>query len=61
MNITTRLIIITTIIVALTDTLEYIHLKQHPEHFTIKYLILVIVVTVVPLAINIWFHMRIQK
>jgi len=58
MNLTTRLIVISTIIVAITDVIEYIHIKQNPERLTVPFLILVIVVTVVPLEINIWFHVR---
>jgi hypothetical protein len=58
MNLATRLIIISTIIVAVTDTLIYFHLKQNPEKLTIPFLIEVIGVTIVPLAINIWFHTR---
>jgi heme/copper-type cytochrome/quinol oxidase subunit 4 len=56
MNLTIRLIVISAIIVAVTDVVEYIHLKQHPEQLTVRFLILVILVTIVPMAINIWFH-----
>ena len=39
MNLTTRLIVISTIIVAVTDVIEYIHIKQNPEGLTIPFLI----------------------
>jgi hypothetical protein len=58
MDLTARLILISTLIVTVTDVVEYIYIKQHPEKLTISFLISVIIVTVVPLAINIWFHVR---
>jgi hypothetical protein len=59
MNLTARLILVVTIVVTATDVLEYIHIKQHPEHLTIPFLISVIVVTVVPIGIIIWYwHKR---
>jgi len=58
MNLAIRLIIISTIIVTVTDVLEYMYIKQNPEKLTVSFLIQVILVTVIPLAINIWFHSR---
>jgi hypothetical protein len=59
MNLTARLILVVTIVVTATDVIEYIHIKQHPEHLTIPFLISVIVVTVVPIGIIIWYwHKR---
>jgi hypothetical protein len=56
MNLAARLIFISTIIVTITDIVEYIHIKQNPEHLTVLFLMLVILVTIVPMAINFWFH-----
>ena len=53
-----RASIITAIVVTVTDLVEYLHLKNNPEHLTLPYVILVIIVTVVPIWINIWFHLR---
>jgi len=58
MNLAVRLIVISTIIVTVTDVLEYMYIKQNPEKLTVSFLIQVILVTVIPLAINIWFHTR---
>ena len=59
MKLTARLILMVTIVVTATDVIEYIHIKQHPEHLTIPFLISVIVVTVVPIGIIIWYwHKR---
>ena len=52
-----QMFLIVTLIVSVTDVLAFVHLKSHPEHLTIPYAILWIVVTLVPIAITIWFHM----
>jgi heme/copper-type cytochrome/quinol oxidase subunit 4 len=61
MNLTTELIIRVTIIVVATDLIEYIHIKQHPEHLTIPFVLLVSLVTVVPIWISIWYVLRKHK
>ena len=38
-----------------TNLIEYVHLKQHPEHLTLPVFLAISLVTVVPLAINIWW------
>jgi len=59
MKLTARLILMVTIVVTATDVIEYMHIKQHPENLTISFLISVIVVTVVPIGIIIWYwHKR---
>ena len=59
MKLPARLILMVTIVVTVTDVIEYIHVKQHPENLTIPFLISVIVVTIVPIEIIIWYwHKR---
>jgi hypothetical protein len=55
-----RAIIIVIIVVAITDTILFIRLKNHPEKFTVLNLILVILITVVPIAINFWVHLKLK-
>ena len=57
MNIITRIMIIVAIVVSVTDSIIYIKLKDHPERLTVKFLILVIIITLIPIAINIWYHL----
>jgi len=40
-----------TIVVTVTDLIEFYHLKQHPEHLTLPFAISVNVVTVVPIGV----------
>ncbi|MDK2980002.1 MAG: hypothetical protein PWQ55_349 [Chloroflexota bacterium] len=58
MNIFARLMLIITIVVAVTDTVVYLRVKAHPEKMTIPALIGVIFITILPIAINIWVHFR---
>ena len=58
LSLIAQMFLIGTIIVSITDVLAFVHLKSHPEHLTILYAILWIIVTLIPIAINIWFHMR---
>ena len=48
-----------TIVVAVTDLVEYYHLKQHPEQLTLSFTIQVIFVTIVPIWVILWvWHKR---
>jgi len=59
MKLPARLFLMVTIVVTATDVIEYIHIKQHPENLTITFLISVIIVTVVPIGIILWYwHKR---
>ncbi len=47
------------IVITVTDVIEYIHIKAHPQNLTIPWLISVIFVTILPIAIIILFwHKR---
>ncbi len=52
----TRMIIIVTIVVSVTDTIVFWKIKQHPERITVGFVILVILVTVIPICFNFWYH-----
>jgi len=53
-----RMFIIVAIVVTVTDLVVFYHLKRNPEHLTLKYAILVIAITLLPIWINFWYHMR---
>ena len=53
-----RLIIIVTIVVAVTDLVFYYHVKKNPNHLTLPYVLMLIAITIIPIVINIWFHFR---
>ncbi len=55
MSLLTRMIIIVTIVVSVTDAIVFYKVKQHPEKITVGFVILVILVTVVPIYINLWY------
>ncbi len=56
--IANRMFIIVAIVVTITDLVVYYHLKQNPERLTLINAILVIFITLLPIWINFWYHMR---
>jgi len=61
MSPTIDLIVRSIIIVTVTNLIVYVHLKANPDHLTIPFVLLVSLVTVVPLAISIWYVLRKRK
>jgi len=58
MKLPARLILMITSVVAAIDLIEYYHLRQHPEHLTPPFGILIVVVTVAPIAVITWVWQR---
>jgi hypothetical protein len=55
-NLFVSALIITTIIVAVTDAIEFYVIWSGKAKITPLFVILVIIVTMVPIAINLWVH-----
>jgi hypothetical protein len=55
-NLFVRALIITTIIIAVTDAIVFYVIWSGKAQITPLFVILVIVVTMMPVAINLWFH-----
>ena len=55
-SLITRMLIIVTIVVSITDAIVFWKVKQHPERITVGFVILVILVTLIPIYINFWYH-----
>ena len=53
-----RMFIIVAIVVTITDLVIYYRLKQNPDILTLKNAILVIAITLLPIWINFWVHMK---
>ena len=53
-----RMFIIVAIVVTITDLVIYYQLKRHPDRLTLTNAILVIFITLLPIWINFWVHMR---
>jgi hypothetical protein len=58
MSLLTRMIIIVTVVVSITDTIIFYKIKHHPERITVGFVILVILVTLIPIYINFWVHLK---
>ena len=55
-NLFVRALIITTIIVAITDAVVFYVIWSGKAQITPLFVILVIVITMIPIAINLWVH-----
>jgi hypothetical protein len=55
MKLPLRIFIVTVVDVAVTDSVVYYHLKQHPGSFTLLLLIEMILVTILPIALTLLF------
>jgi len=53
-------IIIVTVVVSITDAIVFYHVKQQPERITPLFVVMVIIVTVVPIAIILWNWLRVR-
>jgi len=61
MSLFVRFIIIVTVVIAATDGIIFYHLKKNPEILTIPFIILVIIITIIPIAINLWYWLVFRK
>lgn len=55
MSLFTAILVRVTIIVTITDLLEYYILKKHQREITFPLTIAIILVTIIPIAINVWY------
>ena len=55
MSLFVRLIIIVTVVISATDGIIYYHVKKSPEILTLPYLIMVIIITIIPIVISLWY------
>ena len=58
MSLITRFVIIITIVVSIVDAIGFYTIKKYPERLTVPFVILIIIGTVIPITINIWWWLR---
>jgi hypothetical protein len=56
-----RLLIAVTVVISITDAIEYYHVKKNPGMLTLPFLILVIIITIIPIAVNLWYWLVFKK
>ena len=52
MTLPLRIIIVSVVDIAVTDSVVYYRLKQHPESFTLPLLVALIFFTILPIALS---------
>lgn len=50
-----RFVIIVTIVVSITDAIVFYHIWKNPERLTVTFVILTIIITIIPIAVNLWY------
>jgi hypothetical protein len=54
----TRIVIIVTVVIAITDAVVFYHLQKcGMKCLTWQFVALVIAVTIIPIVINLWYHL----
>jgi len=61
MSLITRFVIIITIVVSIVDVAGFYAIKKHPERLTVPFVILMIIATIIPIAINLWYWLVFKK
>ena len=50
-----RFVIIVAVVVSIVDIAGFYAIMNHPERLTIPFVILMIIATIIPIAINLWY------
>jgi heme/copper-type cytochrome/quinol oxidase subunit 4 len=50
-----RFLIVVTVVVSITNTIVFYHIQKDPAKLTILFVILTIIVTIIPIAVNLWY------
>jgi hypothetical protein len=58
MNLIVRFILIVIIVVSAVDITGFCAIKKYPEYLNILFVILMIIATIIPIGINIWYWLR---
>ncbi|MBI2547663.1 MAG: hypothetical protein HYW23_04465 [Candidatus Aenigmarchaeota archaeon] len=56
-----RMLIVVAVVVSITDAIVFYHLWKNPEELTIRFVILVINITVIPIAVIFWYWVQKYK
>ncbi len=55
LSLFTRFVIIVTIVISITDIIVFSKIQKDLTRLTIPFVILVIIITIVPIVINLWY------
>ncbi|MBI5061866.1 MAG: hypothetical protein HZB67_06175 [Candidatus Aenigmarchaeota archaeon] len=56
-----RFVIIVAIVVAITDIVVFYHIWKDPTILTIPFVAAVIIITIIPIVINLWYWLVFKK
>jgi heme/copper-type cytochrome/quinol oxidase subunit 4 len=55
MSFPKRILITVAIVVALTDLIMFYHVQRSPQILTLPFVVLVIIITIIPIAVSLWY------
>jgi hypothetical protein len=50
-----RFVIVVAVVIAITDTVVFYHIEKGTTTITLPFVILVIIVTIIPIVVNLWY------
>jgi hypothetical protein len=56
-----RFVIIVSIVISVTDAVVFYHLWREPRILTVPFVVLVIIVTIVPIVVNLWYWLIFKR
>jgi heme/copper-type cytochrome/quinol oxidase subunit 4 len=56
-----RFVIIVAIVVSITDVVVFYHLSLNPIELTPLFVFLVIIITIIPIAVNLWYWLVFKR
>ncbi|MFH0949171.1 MAG: hypothetical protein V1802_01660 [Candidatus Aenigmatarchaeota archaeon] len=57
MSFAKRFLIIVSVVIALTDLIVFYAVERSHATVTLPFVIAVIIITIIPIAVNLWFHL----
>lgn len=55
LNLFVRFVIVVSIVVSIVDIAGFYAIKKNPERLKIPFVILMIIATIIPIAVNLWW------
>lgn len=50
-----RFLIIVAVVIAITDLVVFYHVMKDPTIVTVPFIVLVIIITIIPITVNLWY------
>lgn len=55
LSLFTRFVIVVSIVISVTDAIVFYHITRDQVQITVPFVVSVIIITIIPIAINLWY------